>query len=146
MKIAPLVLVLLLGAAVSASGYDPAKQPSPENPGSAYEMGRVRVHRGDMQGAFLLFRQAVAENPRDFRAHTLMGYALRHLGRVEEAILAYDKALAVNPAYAEAVEYRGIAHLLRGNRAAAMRDYRRLVLLRSPLAEDLKKAIDESGK
>lgn len=146
MKIAPLVLVLLLGAAVSAWGYDPAKHPPPENLGSAYEMGRVHVHRGDMGGAFLLFRQAVAENPRDFRAHTLMGYALRYLGRLDEAIAAYNKALAVNPAYAEAVEYRGIAHLLRGDRAAAMRDYRQLVLLRSPLAEDLKKAIDESGK
>ncbi len=75
-----------------------------------------------------------------------MGYALRHLDRLDEAVAAYDKALRVNPKYAEALEYRGVAHLLRGNRAAAMRDYQKLVLLRSPLAEDLRKRIDESGK
>ncbi len=146
MKTAALVLALLLGAASHAAAYDPAKNPLPENPASAYELGRVRLHEGDMQTAFTYFRQAVAENPGDFRAHTLMGYTLRHLGRLDEAVSAYGRALAVNPEYAEAIEYRGIAHVLRGDRAAAARDYQRLVLLRSPLAEDLKKHIDESGK
>lgn len=146
MKIAALALVLLLGAAPSAGAYDPSKRPLPEHPASAYELGRVRLHDGDMRGALSHFRRAVAANPADFRARTLMGYALRHLGRLEEAVAAYDGALAVKPDYAEAVEYRGIAHLLRGDRAAAARDYRKLVLLRSPLAEDLKKRIDGSGK
>lgn len=146
MKILVYVLALLLGSALSAFAYDPAKQPPSVDPDSAYELGRVHIHNGDMQKAFLHFRLAVAEDPENFRAHTLMGYSLRHLGRLDEAISAYSKALAVNPAYAEAIEYRGIAHLLRGNRVAAMRDYQKLVLLRSPLAEDLKKLIDESGK
>lgn len=146
MKIPVCVLALLLGSALSAFAYDPAKQPPVVEPDSAYELGRVHVHNGDMEKAFLHFRRAVVEDPEDFRAHTLMGYSLRHLGRLDEAIAAYSKALAVKPTYAEAIEYRGMAYLLRGNRVAAMRDYQKLVLLRSPLAEDLKKLIDESGK
>ncbi len=145
-KITALILALLLGSAFSAVAYDPAKQPLPADPGTAYELGRVHIHNGDMERAFLHFRLAVAEDPEDFRAHTLMGYSLRHLGRLDEAISAYNRALAVNPVHAEAVEYRGVAHLLRGNRVAAMRDYQKLVALRSPLAEDLKKLIDESEK
>ena len=145
MKIAAFVLALLVGSVFSVSAYDPAKQPLPVDPHSAYELGRVHIHNGDMERAFLHFRIAVAEDPENFRAHTLMGYSLRHLGRLDEAIAAYNKALAVKPTYTEAIEYRGIAHLLQGNRVAAMRDYQKLVLLRSPLADDLKKRIDESN-
>lgn len=146
MKIFVYVLALLLGSALFAFAYGPAKQPLPVDPDSAYELGRVHIHNGDTQKAFSHFRLAVVEDPKNFRAHTLMGYSLRHLSRLDEAISAYSKALAVNPKYAEAIEYRGIAYLLQGNRVAAMRDYQKLVLLRSPLAEDLKKLIDESGK
>lgn len=146
MQIAALIFAILLGSILSASAYDPAKQPLSINPDSAYELGRVHIHNGDMKQAISYFRRAVTADPENFRAYTLMGYSLRHLGHLDEAIAAYDKALSVNPTYAEAIEYRGIAHLSRGNRLAAVRDYQKLVLLRSPLAEDLKKLIDESKK
>ena len=146
MKTAALTFALLLCTVVSSLAYDPAKQPLATSPDSAYEKGRVHIHNGEMKREVQYFRLAVDADPKNFRAYTLMGYSLRHLDLRDEAVAAYDKALAVNPAYAEAIEYRGITQLLRGNRLAAMRDYRKLVLLGSPLAEDLKKLIDDSGK
>jgi hypothetical protein len=50
----------------------------------------------------------------------------------------------INPGYAELREYRGKAFVLAGNITAAMSDYRTLVRMGSPLAEDLKEAIDRS--
>lgn len=142
MKTAALAFVLLIGLTLSAYAYDPTKEPKPADPASAYERGRAQIHKGNWERAAALFRQAVAENPQDHRAYTLLGYSLRHAGRLDEAIAAYDRALALNPAYEEALEYRGIAYVIAGNREAAMRDYRALVRLGSPEAEGLKKAID----
>lgn len=145
MKIAALALLLAALIALPAGAYDPARHPKPTAPGSAYELGRLRLHAGDWEGAAALFRRAIAENRIDHRAYTLLGYSLRHLGRLKEAIAAYDEALRINPVYAEALEYRGVAHALAGDRAAAMRDHGRLLRLNPHLAEDLKRAIDQAA-
>ena len=55
----------------------------------------------------------------------------------KEAIAAYNKALSIKPDYAPALEYRGVAHVMAGNKAAALADLQKLKSLGSPLAEDL---------
>ncbi len=145
MRIAALAIVLAAVMSLPAFAYDPAKHPTPDPRGSAYERGRIQVHQGNWERAAALFENTVAENSKDYKALTLLGYSLRHAGRMKAAIAAYDRAVALNPAYAEVREYRGIAHAMSGNREAAMSDYRALLRMKSPLAEDLKAAIDRNA-
>lgn len=140
LRVLTLLFVVSLASGPSLA-YDPAKQPAPNPKGSFYDQGRIETSKGNWSRAADLFRRAVAENPRDHKAYTLLGYSLRHAGRVREAIGAYDRAVALNPAYAEAFEYRAQAHVRLGNRAAALRDYQALVRLGVPEAEDVKRLI-----
>ncbi len=144
MRFAALALAISFALASPAAGYDPAKHPKPDPRGSAYERGRIQVHQGNWDRAAGLFEKAVAENPRDFKAYTMLGYSLRHAGHLNKAITAYNRAVEINPGYAELREYRGKALALAGKREAAMRDYRALLRIGSPLAEDLKEAIDKA--
>lgn len=109
---------------------------------STYEKGRKEAVRKNWEKAADLFRKAIAENPKNHKAHNMYGYVLRNLGRYKESLLAYDAALSLKPDFAQALEYRAMAHLLSGNRDAAMKDYKALVRLGSPLAEPLKKKMD----
>ena len=145
MRIAALAIVLAAAMSLPAFAYDPAKHPVPDPQGSTYERARVQIQQGNWERAAALFEKAVAENPKDYKALTLLGYSLRHTGRMKAAIAAYDRAVALNPSYAEVREYRGIALAQSGNRKAAMSDYRALLRLGSPLAEDLKAAIDKNA-
>ena len=141
MKSAALALVVSLFLALPAQAYDPARHPAPNPQGGAYDQGRLKLQGGEWEPAAAFFRQAVREDKADHRAWTLLGYSLRHLGRHRESLAAYDQALRLNPSYAEALEYRGIAHAALGNLELARRDLERLARLGSPLAEDLAKAI-----
>ena len=144
MRFAALVLAITFALASPALGYDPAKHPAPDPRGSTYERGRIQVHQGNWDRAAGLFEKAVGENPQDFKAYTMLGYSLRYAGHLDEAITAYNRAVKINPGYAELREYRGKAFALAGNREAAMADYRALLRIGSPLAEDLKEAIDKA--
>lgn len=139
-------LALLLALALPAQAYDPARHPAPDARSGAYDQGRLKLQSGEWDRAAALFRQAVREDRADHRSWTLLGYSLRHLGRLRESLAAYDEALRLNPGYAEALEYRGIAHAAMGNLGLARRDLDRLRRLRSPLAEDLEKAIEASAR
>ncbi len=145
MRFAVSAFALSLIFSVPAFGYEASKHPKPDPAGSAYERGRVQVHKGEWSKAVSLFREAVARDADDYKAYTLLGYSLRHAGRVREAIAAYNRAVEISPGYAELREYRGKAFVLAGNLSAAMRDYRTLVRMGSPLAEDLKEAIDRAA-
>ena len=145
MRAAAFALVLSLVFASSALAYEPSAYPRPDPNGSAFERGRIQIHQGHWDRAARLFGQAVAEDSENFKAYTLLGYSLRHAGRLSEAIAAYNRAVEINPGYAKLREYRGKAFVLAGNFTAAMSDYRTLVRMGSPLAEDLKEAIDRSA-
>jgi len=148
MRLAALALSLLLSLALAipAQAYDPARHPAPNPQGASYDQGRLMLQAGEWERAAALFRRAVEENRMDHRAWTLLGYSLRQQGRHREALAAYDQALRINPVYAEALEYRGIAHAALGNLGLARHDHARLVHLGSPLAEDLARAIAGAGQ
>ena len=79
-------------------------------------------------------------------AHYRLAKTLRSEGKYKEALQAYNRALSIKPDYAQALEYRGKAHIRLGNKKAALADYQKLVKMGSPLAEDLKEAIDKMAK
>jgi Flp pilus assembly protein TadD len=144
MRFAALVLSISFALASPAASYEAENFPKPNPQGSAFERGRIQIHQGNWDRAAGLFEKAVAENPRDFKALTLLGYSLRYAGRLDEAITAYNRAVKINPGYADVREYRGKAFVMAGKREAAMADYRALLIIGSPLAEDLKEAIDKA--
>ncbi len=140
------LLVLVLGlfltlapAAPARSAGDPS--PTPADAGQNYAQGEQKAREGKWAEAAALFQKVVAEDAKHYRALNMLGYSLRNMGKAKEAIAAYDRALTIKPDYAPALEYRGVAHVMAGDKAAALADLRRLERLGSPLAEDLGKKI-----
>ena len=146
MRFAAIAIIVSLAISAPVFGYEVSKHPKADPTGSTYDQGRIQVHQGNWQGAIDLFRIAISEDQNNYKAYTLLGYSLRHAGRISEAIAAYSRAVKINPGYAELREYRGKAYVLAGNVPAAMSDYRTLVAMGSPLAEDLRAAIDRGTR
>ena len=142
-----MIAAFVLAAAIPTAAFSAGDPDSEETPAfSAYDQGRAEAKEGNWSQAATLFRQAAAEDLEDFKALNMLGYSLRQGGDLPGAMKAYDRALAINPDYAEALEYRGVTRLKMGNRRGALADYQKLVRLGSPLAADLKEAIDSGAK
>jgi len=137
-----LIFLAFVPVAVYPAG-DPI--PDPKVSESAYDQGRMQAKEGNWDQAVSYFRRAAEENEKSFKALNMLGYSLRQMGNLAEAIEAYDQALVINPNYDQALEYRGVAHLKLGDRKAALRDYRLLIRLGSPLAVNLKEVIDQAA-
>ena len=146
MKLRHLVAILVIALVMPSFAFSMGEKANEEEQGSAYDMGKKAADSKDWTKAVGLFQKAVSANPKDHRAHNMLGYSLRHVGKYKEAISAYNAALTLKPDYAEALEYRGGAYLKAGNLAAAMKDYQTLVKMGSPLAKELKEEIDKAGK
>ncbi len=143
LNILSLVFVAALPGAVYSAG-DPAP---PETLAiSAYEQGREQARSENWDRAAALFQSVVEKDGQDYRALNMLGYSLRQIGRLADSLAAYDRALSIKPDYAPALEYRCVTLLKSGNRRAALADYRALVRLGSPLAADLKEALDRAAK
>ena len=141
MKTLSVVVFALATSLALASSSHPAGDPKgPETAGEHYSRGEEKARQGKWAAA-ALFEKAAGENPQDYRALNMLGYSLRKMDRTKEALAAYDRALSLKPDYAPALEYRGVAHVLAGNKAAALADFQRLKRLGSPLAEDLRTKI-----
>ena len=140
------MLLAALPGAVFSAGDDPDSSSDSQSAPPYYAQGRAQVNSGNWSRAAALFRKAVEQDGKNYKALNMLGFSLRQSGRHREAIQAYGRALSIKPDYAQALEYRGKAHIGAGNRRAALADYERLVRLGSPLAEDLKEAIDRLAK
>lgn len=135
-------LAAIPGVAFSAGDPEPEQKAAP----SYYNRGRVEANSSNWSRAVVLFRKAVEQEPENYKALNMLGFSLRRSGKHQEAIQTYNRALAIKPDFAQALEYRGKAHLGSGDKGAALADYQKLVRLGSPLAEDLKEAIDKLAK
>ncbi len=141
MKIFSLVIfAVVISLALSAPSH-PAGDPKPEMAGQNYAQGEEKVRQGKWGEAATLFRKVIEEDGQHYKAFNMLGYSLRKMGKAKEAIAAYNKALSIKPDYAPALEYRGVAHVMAGNKAAALADLQKLKSLGSPLAEDLGRQI-----
>jgi tetratricopeptide (TPR) repeat protein len=148
MKLKQTALAVVLAALIPVAAFsadDPEPEKSVAQP-SAYDMGREAAKSGDWSRAVSLLQSAVEKDGNDYKSLNMLGYSLRNMGRYRVAILAYSRALSIKPDYAPALEYRGMAQLKMNNPKAAMADYEVLKGIGSPLAEDLKVAIDLAAK
>ena len=147
MKIRRVACAFVFMAAIPGVAFS-AGDPEPEQKAatSFYDQGRSQANSGNWSRAIALFRKAVEQDSENYKALNMLGFSLRRSGKHQEAIQAYNRALTIKPNYAQALEYRGKAHLGVGDRRAALADYKKLVRLRSPLAEDLKEAINKLPK
>ena len=98
-------------AHLAANHHQEVRFPDPlvDGLGSALKAPRELVRAGtrvlaagDFDTALALFRQAVAEDPKDALARYNLGRALLETGATEEAIGEFQAALAVDPAYRDA--------------------------------------------
>ncbi len=141
MKIFSLVIFTVVISLALAAPSHPAGDPKPEMAGQNYAQGEEKARQGKWGEAATLFRKVIEEDGQHYKAFNMLGYSLRKMGKAKEAIAAYNKALSIKPDYAPALEYRGVAHVMAGNKAAALADLQKLKSLGSPLAEDLGKQI-----
>ena len=141
MKILSLVIFTVVISLALAAPSHPAGDPKPEMAGQNYAQGEEKARQGKWGEAVTLFRKVIEEDGQHYKAFNMLGYSLRKMGKAKEAIAAYNKALSIKPDYASALEYRGVAHVMAGNKAAALADLQKLKSLGSPLAEDLGKQI-----
>ena len=141
MKIVSLVVFAFVISLALATPSHPAGDPKPEMAGQNYAQGEEKAREGKWAEAAALFRKGIEEDAEHYKAFNMLGYSLRKMGEAKEAIAAYNRALSIKPDYAPALEYRGVAHVMAGNKAAALADLQKLKNLGSPLAEDLGKQI-----
>lgn len=137
MKILSLVVLAFVISLALAAPSHPAGDPKPEMAGQNYAQGEEKARQGKWAEAEALFLKVIEEDDQHYKAFNMLGYSLRQMGKAKEAIAAYDKALSIKPDYAPALEYRGVAHVMTGNKAAALADLEKLKSLGSTLAEDL---------
>ena len=137
MKILSVVVIAFVMSLALAAPSHPAGDPKPQMAGQNYSQGEEKARQGKWEEAAALFRKVIEEDGQHYKAFNMLGYSLRKMGKAKEAIAAYNKALSIEPDYAPALEYRGVAHVVAGNKAAALADLQKLKSLGSPLAEDL---------
>lgn len=101
-------VLLLVGLLVGGCTTD---QPIVSNPRGARIEGVELYNRGDYWNAAGAFRNAVHQDPRDYRGHYFLGLSYERLGNYQQAVQSYKSALKVmreTPAGREDVDYRQI--------------------------------------
>jgi len=90
------------------------------NASTFVERGWSRIAAGDFTAAESALEQALALNPGDAQAETLLGWALMAQERFDEAAGWFDRVLERQPQYALAHLNLGYVHLRRGEHDAAL--------------------------
>jgi Flp pilus assembly protein TadD len=92
----------------------------PQDPGIASAYGRVALLLGHDEVAGPLLAQAVAANPRDWRALSAQGVLESRRGRQPDARRAMTKATMVSASEAVILNNLAMSHMLEGKPAAAV--------------------------
>jgi tetratricopeptide (TPR) repeat protein len=64
-----------------------------------FELGGLKLSRGDLSGAIAAYQQCCALEPRSAALFNNLGSALSKAGRLDEAIVALETALRLDPSY-----------------------------------------------
>ncbi|HZW30391.1 MAG TPA: tetratricopeptide repeat protein, partial [Isosphaeraceae bacterium] len=101
--------------------------------------GRTREADQAFEAAVAALRETIRLQPRDFRAHSLLGLALNAQGKRSEAIAAYREAIRLQPHVAYVHNNLGLALSAQGKLDEAIAEYRTAIRLQpdDPSAHNL---------
>jgi protein O-GlcNAc transferase len=89
------------GALADASSrYRQVLESDPDHAGALYHLAVIGCQQGEFDRGIELVRRSLASDPRQPRAHNLLGMALGRLGRQQEALASFDDALLLQPDFA----------------------------------------------
>ena len=112
--------------AVALTNLVVAQQPTVQN---LINSARIKVEKGDYQGAIADLTQALQLNPNNLEAYYLRANAYYHLENYQGAIADFTQAITLNPDYVGAYTGRGIAYLNLGDKPKALEDFRQAATL-----------------
>lgn len=122
---------------------------SPNDGETYFYMGRASEYLGRTDDAGRYYKQAVAgllnftqNNPEFSDGFYLLGNAYAADRQYDKAIEAYNRSLELSPKFARSRANLGILYVFMKRKDSAIEQYEKLVSLNSPLAKDLKQAID----
>jgi tetratricopeptide (TPR) repeat protein/SAM-dependent methyltransferase len=125
------------GALADAAGrYQQVLQREPEHAAALYHLAVIGCQRGEFREGIELARRSLASDPRQPRAHNLLGMALSRVGRHEEALASFDHAILHQPDFADAHGNRASALMELGRVADAVAGYERAVALQPDAVGD----------
>ena len=101
----------------------PAAVAAGANDRHLHSSGLASLRDSDFQKAIVLFSEAIAANPRDYRYYSDRGVAHKMSGDLDQAISDYNKALEIKPNYTNALNNRGLVYLDQGIFDLAVRDF-----------------------
>ncbi len=111
----------------AASRYQEVLRNEPDHAQALYHLAVIACQRGQFPDGIEMARRSLASNPRQPRAHNLLGMALSRLGRPQEALASFDHAIVQQPDFADAHGNRGSALTELGRVADAVASYQRAV-------------------
>ncbi len=109
----------------AAAALAKVEELDPNFPGLALEKGRLAEARGDMVGAVVGYRAAIANAPNDTTLQSRLGAVLVTTGEFAEAETVLAKVLEAEPYSAEAEHYLGRIELQRGDLITARQRFLR---------------------
>ena len=84
------------------------------NENSAYKRGQELLDQGMYKEAIAQFDEAIAEQPKSWKALNSKGFAFQKMSRYTEAVECFDKALQMNPQSVEVLNNKGVTLSMRG--------------------------------
>jgi tetratricopeptide (TPR) repeat protein/SAM-dependent methyltransferase len=125
------------GALAGASSrYRQVLESEPDHAGALYHLAVIGCQQGEFDRGIELVRRSLASDPRQPRAHNLLGMALGRLGRQQEALASFDDALLLQPDFADAHGNRASALMELGRAAEAVESYERALALQADSVGD----------
>jgi tetratricopeptide (TPR) repeat protein/SAM-dependent methyltransferase len=125
------------GALADASSrYRQVLESDPDHAGALYHLAVIGCQQGEFDRGIELVRRSLASDPRQPRAHNLLGMALGRLGRQQEALASFDDALLLQPDFADAHGNRASALMELGRAAEAVESYERALALQADSVGD----------
>jgi tetratricopeptide (TPR) repeat protein len=117
--------------------YTEVLRSDPENADALYYIAVVACQDGQFKQGVDLARRSLSFNPRQARAHNLVGQALDRLGEPLEAIKSLDQAIALDPDLAAAHGNRANILVDAGMPLEALKSFDRAIALDPTSAPDL---------
>lgn len=132
------ILILFIAPNVMAAG-SASSTPAVSKDAKVYNKGVKLMLDKEFVKAEKQFREALEINERFAEAHNNLAYTLRKQGaeHFDEALMHYNRAIELKPNLPEPYMYRGVLYVQMGNKSLALKDHEKLLVMGSPLAEEL---------